>query len=360
MNKCNTSMFGQAKVFLFTSLLFFVGSNAWAHGINEADKQKMVDGGYLEYIGLGATHMLTGYDHLLFLFGVIFFLTRIKEIVKFVTAFTVGHSITLIFATFMHITANYFLIDAVIGLTVFYKGFDNIGGFKKYFKMESPNLVFLVFIFGLIHGFGLSTRLQQLPLGTDGLLLKILSFNLGVELGQIAALSVLLALLFAWRKTKSFQRFSTISNVGLMIAGIFLFSMQMYGFVFSGQTENENSQLSPAVATTTEMQWQDSVEIVVPPQRGVEYKFQIQKGEVLDYSWTTDGEKLYYDFHGEPEGAKEDYFESFEIKTEKEATGPFVVPFNGVHGWYWKNSGTKPVTVTLKTKGVYEIMGLRQ
>src|SRR5215207_2710924 len=164
---------------------------ASAHGISEADKQGILEGGNLEYIKLGATHMLTGYDHLLFLFGVIFFLTNFKDIVKFITAFTLGHCITLVFATLLHIKANFYLIDAVIALTVCYKAFDNLDGFRKYIGMQSPNLLAAVFLFGLIHGLGLSTRLQQLPLGHDGLVLRILSFNVGVEVGQIMALVVM-------------------------------------------------------------------------------------------------------------------------------------------------------------------------
>ena len=156
---------------------------ALAHGISEADKQRMLDGGYLQYVGLGASHMLTGYDHLLFLFGVVFFLTTFKDVVKFVTVFTIGHCITLIFATFFKITWNYWLVDAIIAISVIYKGFDNNGGFQKHFNMASPNLVKMVFIFGLLHGFGLSTRLQQLPLGDDPwqMLMRILSFNVGVD-----------------------------------------------------------------------------------------------------------------------------------------------------------------------------------
>jgi len=217
--------------FVLLLLSVFCCSQAFAHGISDADKQRMLDGSYVQYGGLGATHMLTGYDHLLFLFGVIFFLTNFKDIVKFITAFTIGHSITLIFATFLEISANYYLVDAVIALTVFYKGFDNVDGFRKYLGTDPPNLIKLVFAFGLIHGFGLSTRLQQLPLGDDGLLLRIISFNLGVEVGQILALSVMLILLAAWRKTESFARFSTVSNVGLMAAGVFLFLMQMHGYL---------------------------------------------------------------------------------------------------------------------------------
>ena len=177
---------------------------ALAHGISDADRQRMLDGGLLQYIGLGASHMLTGYDHLLFLFGVVFFLTTFKDIAKFVTAFTVGHCITLIFATFYQITWNYYLVDAIIAVSVIYKGFDNNGGFQKYFDIKSPNLLAAVFGFGLLHGFGLSTRLQQLPLGDDktGILLRILSFNVGVELGQIAALSAMVAVLALWRRSR--------------------------------------------------------------------------------------------------------------------------------------------------------------
>jgi len=205
---------------------------ALAHGISDADKQRMLDGGYLQYIGLGASHMLTGYDHLLFLFGVVFFLTGFKDIAKFVTAFTLGHCITLIAATFLHITWNYFLVDALIAISVIYKGFDNNGGFQKHFAIRSPNLLAVVFGFGLLHGFGLSTRLQQLPLGDDstGVLLRILSFNVGVEIGQIAALSVMLVLLALWRKRPSFARFSVLANTGLVYAGVLLLLMQLHGY----------------------------------------------------------------------------------------------------------------------------------
>ena len=212
---------------LITFYSFLLCSTALAHGVAEGDKQRMVDGGILDYLVLGAKHMVTGYDHLLFLFGVIFFLTKFKDIVKFITAFTLGHSITLVFATFLGITANEYLVDAVIALTVIYKGFDNIDGFRKYLKINAPNLLALVFIFGLIHGFGLSTRLQQLPLGDHGLLAKIISFNVGVEFGQIAALTVMVLILAGWRKSPSFKRFSVAANVLLMLAGAALLVYQL-------------------------------------------------------------------------------------------------------------------------------------
>ena len=205
---------------------------AVAHGISDADRQRMLEGGYLEYVGLGATHMITGYDHLLFLFGVVFFLTTFTDIAKFVTAFTLGHCVTLIFATFLQITWNYFLVDALIAISVIYKGFDNNGGFQKHFGIRSPNLLVVVFGFGLLHGFGLSTRLQQLPLGDDkvSILMRILSFNVGVEIGQIAALAVMVALLAIWRKRSSFERFAVLANVALVYAGALLLLMQLHGY----------------------------------------------------------------------------------------------------------------------------------
>lgn len=205
---------------------------ALAHGISEADRQRMLDGGYLQYVGLGASHMLTGYDHLLFLFGVVFFLTSLRDVVKFVTVFTLGHSITLIVATLLQITWNYYLVDAIIALSVMYKAFDNNGGFQKHFQMASPNLLAMVFGFGLLHGFGLSTRLQQLPLGDDtsAMVMRILSFNVGVELGQIAALAVMVGLLALWRHRPSFRRFSHLANLGLFYAGVYLLFVQLHGY----------------------------------------------------------------------------------------------------------------------------------
>ncbi len=212
---------------MFGTLL---ANNAFAHAMSEADRVRALEAGIWEYIELGAKHMVTGYDHLLFLLGVVFFLTRFKDIIKLITAFTLGHSITLVFATLYHIQANYFLIDAVIALTVMYKGFENLDGFKKYLDVKAPNLLFMVFAFGLIHGFGLSTRLQMLPLPEEGLVVRILAFNVGVELGQIVALSIMLVLLSAWRKTLLFKKFSNAINSLLIFIGFLLFLLQMHGY----------------------------------------------------------------------------------------------------------------------------------
>ncbi|TDP78674.1 HupE/UreJ protein [Aquabacterium commune] len=225
-------MFGRIGRPLLGVVFLIATLAAQAHGISEADKQRMLDGGYLQYIGLGASHMLTGYDHLLFLFGVVFFLTKFSDVAKFVTVFTLGHCITLISATFLQITWNFWLVDALIAISVMYKAFDNNGGFQKHLNCNSPNLLAVVFGFGLLHGFGLSTRLQQLPLGEDAvaMLMRILSFNVGVELGQIAALTVMVWVLSLWRKHASFSRFSTLANNCLMAVGALLLLMQLHGY----------------------------------------------------------------------------------------------------------------------------------
>ena len=212
---------------------------AVAHGISEEARQRMIEGGNLEYLRLGAEHMITGYDHLLFLFGVMFFLTRLVDIIKFVSAFTIGHTITLIGATYLQITANYYLVDAFIALTVAYKGFENLDGFKKYLGAASPNLLAMVFVFGLVHGFGLSTRLQQLPIAEDGgMLLHILSFNLGVELGQIAALVAMWGVLRLWQRRAHFAVFSKVANASLIVAGALLLLMQLHGFSHTAYAED--------------------------------------------------------------------------------------------------------------------------
>jgi hypothetical protein len=203
-----------------------------AHGVSSADQQILMEGGLWSYIWVGAKHMVTGYDHLLFLAGVIFYLSGFKDIVRFITAFTIGHSITLISATYLGIKANEHLIDAVIALSVLYKGFENLGGFEKVFKVKSPNLLLMVFIFGLIHGFGLSTRLQAFDLGAEQFLAKIVSFNVGVELGQIAALIPIVFIITAWQKRESYQSFYKAMNVYLVLAGIGLFIYQLYGYFY--------------------------------------------------------------------------------------------------------------------------------
>jgi hypothetical protein len=214
-------------------LVALLAGPAMAHGISAADRAAMLDGGWLRYVQLGATHMLTGYDHLLFLLAVVFFLTTARHVFALVTAFTVGHSITLIGATLMGITANPFLIDAVIAISVCYKGFDNNGYFRSYLDVKSPSLWMMVVGFGLVHGFGLSTRLQQLPLGDDqaSIIGRIVSFNVGVELGQLAALLVMVAVLHRLRRAARFAHVSRIINDGIIVVGVLLFLMQSHGYL---------------------------------------------------------------------------------------------------------------------------------
>lgn len=224
---------------LFTVLILLTASQVFGHGMSEAEKQIIIEGGNLRYIWIGMTHMLSGYDHLAFVFGIIFFLTKFKDIVKYITAFTVGHSITLIFATFLAVQVNYYLVDAVIALSVIYIAFHNLDGFKKYLNIKAPNMLAMIFGLGLIHGLGLSTRLQQLPLSEDNvsLLMNIISFNVGIEVGQITALAVMLVLIAAFRKSHAFKSFSKAANTLLIIAGALLFLMQMHGYEHSANPE---------------------------------------------------------------------------------------------------------------------------
>jgi len=212
-----------------TLLLIFVPLVGFAHDVTSADQELLRNGGLWAYIQVGATHMLTGYDHLLFLAGVIFYLKGFKDILKFITVFTIGHCITLIGATYAGITANEHLVDAVIALSVLYKGFENLGGFEK-LKVKSPHLLLMVGLFGLIHGFGLSTRLQSFDMGQDQFLAKILCFNVGVEVGQILALIPIVFIITLSRKNKQFPAFYKAVNWYLVLAGIGLFAYQLYGY----------------------------------------------------------------------------------------------------------------------------------
>ena len=141
------------KVFIFILFILFPVL-LFAHDVTSADQETLNNGGLLSYVWVGAKHMITGYDHLLFLAGVIFFLKKFKDILKFITAFTIGHCVTLIGATYLQIQVNEYFIDAVIALSVLYKGFENLKGFERYLKFRSPNLLMMVFVFGLISRWG--------------------------------------------------------------------------------------------------------------------------------------------------------------------------------------------------------------
>ena len=218
--------------FYFKIILILINvTYLFAHGVSQSTANAMSDASLLGWGWFGAEHMVTGYDHILFLVGVLFFLTNYFDIFKFITVFTIAHCITLIFATYWGITANAYLIDAVIAFSVIYKGFENLGGFKKIFSINAPNLILMIFIFGLIHGFGLSTKLQEVAVDSniDLSISQILSFNVGVELGQIIVLIILFPLLSLIRGNY-FKKISQIINWGLVVAGSFLLIYQLNNF----------------------------------------------------------------------------------------------------------------------------------
>ena len=177
---------------------------------------------------LGAKHMVTGYDHLAFLIGVIFFLYRLKDIVQYVSLFTIGHSITLLAGVLGGIRANPYLIDAIIGFSVVYKAFDNMDGFQKF--GAQPNTRVAVLVFGLFHGFGLATKLQEFELSPNGLVANIVSFNVGVEIGQVLALTGVLIGLTYWRTRTGFLRHAFATNSVLMAGGFLLVGYQLSSY----------------------------------------------------------------------------------------------------------------------------------
>jgi hypothetical protein len=215
-----------------TLLLVSLSLGAMAHGVDEDTRlflEQNTGMQFIPFIYIGAKHMFTGYDHILFLVGVIFFLYRSRDVLLYVSMFTIGHSITLLWGVLGHIQVNPYLIDAIIGFSVVYKGFDNLGGFKRLFGKQ-PSTKLAVLIFGLFHGFGLATKLQEFELPSEGLVANMIAFNIGVELGQFMALALILIAINFWRKLPSFERFSTVTNTMLMSAGLMLMGLQLTGF----------------------------------------------------------------------------------------------------------------------------------
>ena len=215
-------------------LLIFLasGAEAWAHNVAEGDKGYIQESSgtlILPFIYLGAKHMVTGYDHLLFLFGVIFFLYRLKDVGIYVTLFAIGHSTTLLFGVLTGITTNAYLIDAIIGLSVVYKALDNLGAFQRWFGFQ-PNTKAATLIFGFFHGFGLATKIIEFEIAEDGLVPNLLAFNVGVEIGQLLALGAILIVMGFWRRTQSFIRHAFAANTLLMTAGFMLVGYQLVGF----------------------------------------------------------------------------------------------------------------------------------
>ena len=218
---------------LMAAALWLLMGSALAHGVSEGDQGflKGSQGVHLmPYLYLGAKHMVTGYDHLLFLFGVVFFLYRMKEVGLYVTLFAIGHSTTLLLGVLNGWHINPYFVDAIIGLSIVYRAFDNLGGFQKLLGVQ-PDKKAAVLIFGFFHGLGLATKLQDFSLSADGLIPNMIAFNVGVEIGQLLALGMILVLMRYWRSTSSFARHAVTGNIVLMTAGFVLAGFQFTGFL---------------------------------------------------------------------------------------------------------------------------------
>lgn len=209
------------------------GTTALAHGVAAGDQgyiQEITGVNLIAFMYLGAKHMATGYDHILFLLGVIFFLYRMKDIGIYVTLFAIGHSTTMLLGVYFNIGINSYIIDAIIGLSVVYKALDNMGAFQRWFGFQ-PNTKAATLIFGFFHGFGLSTKILEYDISPDGLVPNLLAFNVGVEIGQLLVLGAILIVMGFWRRTPSFFRHAYTANVVMMAAGFVLFGYQVAGYL---------------------------------------------------------------------------------------------------------------------------------
>lgn len=213
---------------IFAALPF----DAFAHGVTAGDKGYIqASSGFLPipFLYLGAKHMMTGYDHLLFLFGVIFFLYKLKDVAIYVTLFAVGHVITLLSGVLMEISVSAYIIDAIIGFSVAYKALDNMGAFQRWFNVQ-PDTKIATFVFGLFHGFGLATKILDYEMPEDGLLANLIFFNIGVEIGQILALAAILIAISFWRRSGNFFKHAYNANAIIMMLGFLLMGYQITGY----------------------------------------------------------------------------------------------------------------------------------
>lgn len=208
------------------------GSPVLAHAVTEGDKGYIMEISGIHLIPftyLGAKHMVTGYDHLLFLFGVVFFLYKMKHVAIYVSLFAVGHSTTMLAGVYLGWNVNSFLIDAIIGLSVVYKAFDNLGAYQRWFGVQ-PNTKAATLIFGLFHGLGLATKILDYEIAEDGLFPNLLAFNVGVEIGQLIALAMILIVMGFWRRHPGFWKHAYTANVVMMSAGFILIGFQLTGY----------------------------------------------------------------------------------------------------------------------------------
>jgi hypothetical protein len=232
---CHKPRPSRPAVALLILAAMLVATDALAHAVTQGDKgyiQEISGVHLLPFAYLGAKHMVTGYDHILFLLGVVFFLYRLSHVALYVSLFAIGHSTTMVLGVYFDIGINAYLIDAVIGFSVVYKALDNLGAFRRWFGHQ-PDTRIATLVFGLIHGFGLATKIQEYEMSRDGLLSNLLAFNVGVEIGQLLALTCILIAMGYWRRTAGFLRHAYSANVIMMTAGFVLVGMQLTGYVVS-------------------------------------------------------------------------------------------------------------------------------
>lgn len=223
-------------IFTIAVLMHMVFStSAYAHDVTSGDAgyiQEIFGVHVFSFIYLGAKHMMTGYDHILFLLGVVFFLYYIKDVAIYVSLFAIGHSVTMLLGVWFGWGINAYIIDAIIGLSVVYKALDNIGTFEKWFGFQ-PNIKVATVIFGLFHGTGLASKILEYQIAKDGLLANLFAFNVGVEVGQLLALFVILIVMGYWRRSPNFMRQARVANIILVGLGILLTYQQVAGYIAS-------------------------------------------------------------------------------------------------------------------------------
>jgi len=217
------------------TLLVLVPGPLLAHDVTPGDAgyiQEIWGVHIIPFIYLGAKHMITGYDHILFLLGVVFFLYHMREVALYVSLFALGHSVTMLLGVWYGWGINAYVIDAIIGLSVVYKALDNLGTFQKWFGVQ-PNTKAATLIFGLFHGTGLASKILEYEIAEDGLLANLLAFNVGVEVGQLLALFVILIVMGYWRRNPGFMRQATYANLIMVFLGVLLTYQQVAGYIAS-------------------------------------------------------------------------------------------------------------------------------
>jgi HupE / UreJ protein len=320
-------------------------SRAAAHGVASGDAALVLDGSGARpwlFVWLGAKHMVTGYDHLLYLAGVVFFVRRAREVLGYATLFAVGHSVTLVGCVLTNTHGSESLVDAAIGASVVYKAAENLGAFAPPFPLRIPPRL-AVLVFGLVHGVGLGAKLLSLRLPSEGLLVNLLSFNAGVELGQLVALGVLVGLVAAWRSWPGFERGARYVNRLAIAGGAALIAVHLAHFVARRE----------GLASRRE----DVVAIPLGLGQELEYKVEMAEGRALSYKLRAQpsgahSARIYYDLHGESseDGREHRYRVEDGVAA---ADGNITAPFEGMHGFYLLNDSDGPVTVRIELAGSY-------